>query len=54
MDALKARTTARAPKASADDNIIPPPASVVVETVPRVVLYKADGTALKRPIGYKR
>ena len=43
------------PKASAEENdfIIPPPETVNVEAIPRVVLYKADGTALKRQIGYK-
>lgn len=32
--------------------IVPPPSSLTVEATPRVVLYKADGTALKRSIGY--
>ena len=38
-----------------EEFIIPPPASVSVDTeIRRVVLYQADGTALTRQIGYKR
>ena len=33
--------------------MVPPPSTLSVEATPRVVLFKADGTALKRQIGYK-
>lgn len=36
-----------------EDFIIPPPSTMHVEVVPRVVLYRADGTPLKRSIGFK-
>ena len=42
------------PKASEQEYfIVPPPSTVNVEAIQRVVLYKPDGTALKRQIGYK-
>ena len=42
------------PKASEQDGfIVQPPATMSVEATPRIVLFKADGTPLKRPIGYK-
>lgn len=40
------------PKSHIDD-VIPPPSSVTVEAEPRIVLFKADGTPLKRQIGYR-
>ena len=41
-------------KASVDDEtIVPPPSTVQVEIIPRVVLFQADGTPLKRQIGYR-
>lgn len=45
------------PKANSDDpdySGVTPPSSVAVEAVPRVILFKADGTALVRPIGFVR
>lgn len=36
-----------------DDDKIPPPSSMTVDADPRVILYRADGTPLVRPIGFK-
>lgn len=43
------------PKASSEPEyfIVPPPSTLSVEATPRVVLFGADGAALKRQIGYK-
>lgn len=35
------------------DDVIQPPSTMAVEIVPKIVLYRADGTPLRRPIGYK-
>jgi len=37
-----------------DTSEVPPPSSVTVTAEPKVVLYKADGTPLVRPIGFTR
>lgn len=44
----------KVPRNCNDENfIVPPPSTVVVEVEPKIVLYKADGTPLKRQISYK-
>ena len=40
-------------RADYDRPEVPPPASVDMEAVPRVVLYRADGTPLVRQIGFQ-
>lgn len=42
------------PRAGDDYNVVPPPSSVQVEAEPRIVLFQADGTPLKRQIGFKK
>ena len=43
------------PKAlDAEYFIVPPPSTMTVDLQPRVVLYQADGTPLKRKIGFDK
>jgi len=52
MKASSGYPAKRAFVASDDAPVIPPPNSVQVEAVPRVVLYAHDGTPLQRKMGF--
>ena len=49
-----ARAPSRSPVACGEEFIVPPPSTVSVESMAKVLLYQADGTPLVRKIGYAR
>lgn len=37
-----------------EPDIVQPPQTLSVEATPKILLYRADGTPLKRPIGFTK